>query len=252
MKGIDDESTHFGFTDVPIKEKAQRVAAVFDSVVNRYDLMNDVMSLGTHRLMKLATVNATHARPGQCLLDLAGGTGDLTKALAKRVGSSGQVVLADINAAMIASGRSRLEDEGFIGNISYVQADAEQLPFADNSFDAITIAFGLRNVTRQEQALKAMLGALKPGGKLVILEFSQPPSPVVKQVYEGFSRRWPSIGKLLTGDKDAYTYLVESIKMHPDQETLASMMQDAGFTKVRYENLLGGVTALHEGRKARV
>ncbi|MGI9322945.1 MAG: class I SAM-dependent methyltransferase [Pseudomonadales bacterium] len=251
MTSDERETTHFGFKTVPIADKAGKVAEVFTSVASRYDLMNDVMTLGTHRLVKLATVNKARARPGHNVLDLAGGTGDLAGLLAQRVGSDGQVILADINAAMLQGGRSRLEDEGKVGNINYVQADAECLPFADSSFNAVTIAFGLRNVTRQDQALAAIHQTLKPGGRLVVLEFSHPPNPVVKDLYESINRFWPTMGRMIVGDENPYTYLLESIKMHPDQETLAGMMQQAGYSKVRYENLLGGVLAIHEGQRAR-
>lgn len=231
-------------------DKASRVAEVFTSVAGRYDLMNDVMSLGSHRLLKRLAANATRARPGQRLLDLAGGTGDLAALLAPKVGPEGELVLADINAAMLGRGRRRLEDRGLAGNVRYVLADAEALPFADGSFHAISIAFGLRNVSRLEAALASMLRVLKPGGRLVVLEFSHPPNARFRQLFEGVSSLWPLAGRLIADDGDSYQYLLDSIKAHPDQERLAAMMRDAGYAKVRFENLLGGVTALHEGRRA--
>ena len=232
------------------ESKREQVEGVFTSVATRYDLMNDLMSLGTHRVLKRLAVNALRARAGQRLLDLAGGTGDMAALLADKVGAEGEVVLADLNAAMLAQGRSRLEDEGRVGNVRYAQADAEALPFADASFHSICIAFGLRNVSRIEAALASMLRTLKPGGRLVVLEFSQPPNDLLGSLFAGVSSLWPIAGKLVAGDEAAYSYLVESIKQHPDQETLAAMMRDAGYAKVRYENLLGGITALHQGTKA--
>ncbi len=247
----DDKTTHFGFKTVPIAEKAKRVAGVFNSVASRYDIMNDVMSLGTHRVMKQMAVDATRARRGHTVLDIAGGTGDLAIHIADRVGRDGHVILADINQAMLETGREKLTDRGIISNVSYAQADAEHLPFSDATFNAITIAFGLRNVTDKDAALRSMLRTLKPGGRLVVLEFSHPDNPVMKEAYEGFNRLWPRAGKLITGDEESYQYLVESIKMHPDQETLAGMMEDAGFERVDYQNLIGGVAAIHQGRKPR-
>jgi demethylmenaquinone methyltransferase/2-methoxy-6-polyprenyl-1,4-benzoquinol methylase len=247
----DDETTHFGFKSVPIKEKAGKVAEVFHSVAGKYDLMNDVMSLGSHRLMKQFAVELTVARKGHVILDLAGGTGDLTKRLVPLVGDEGHVILCDINQSMLAQGRDRLLDEGIANNVTYLQADAEQLPMPDNTVDSITMAFGLRNVTRKEIALASMLRILKPGGRLVVLEFSQPKNDLLKNAYDKFSGLWPKIGKTLTGDESSYRYLVESIKMHPDQETLKQMMQNAGFVKCEYHNILNGIAAIHVGRKAR-
>ncbi|HJL60604.1 MAG TPA: bifunctional demethylmenaquinone methyltransferase/2-methoxy-6-polyprenyl-1,4-benzoquinol methylase UbiE [Pseudomonadales bacterium] len=246
----DHESTHFGFKKIPIREKAGKVAEVFHSVATKYDLMNDVMSLGSHRLMKQLTVEHTSARKGHKILDLAGGTGDLTARLSPIVGESGQVILCDINESMLSRGRDRLIDQGIINNVSYLQADAENLPFPDDYFNSITIAFGLRNITRKEKALDSMLRVLKPGGRLVILEFSKPQNDVVKSAYKKFSDFWPKIGKTLADDEDSYQYLVDSIEMHPDQETLKKMMLDSGFTKCEYHNLLNGITAIHTGRKA--
>jgi demethylmenaquinone methyltransferase/2-methoxy-6-polyprenyl-1,4-benzoquinol methylase len=247
----DDETTHFGFKSVPIKEKAGKVAEVFHSVAGKYDLMNDVMSLGSHRLMKQFAVELTVARKGHVILDLAGGTGDLTKRLVPLVGDEGHVILCDINQSMLAQGRDRLLDEGIANNVTYLQADAEQLPMPDNTVNSITMAFGLRNVTRKEIALASMLRILKPGGRLVVLEFSQPKNDLLKNAYDKFSGLWPKIGKTLTGDESSYRYLVESIKMHPDQETLKQMMQNAGFVKCEYYNILNGIAAIHVGRKAR-
>jgi demethylmenaquinone methyltransferase/2-methoxy-6-polyprenyl-1,4-benzoquinol methylase len=247
----DDEITHFGFKFVPIKEKAGKVAEVFHSVAGKYDLMNDVMSLGSHRLMKQFAVELTVARKGHVILDLAGGTGDLTKRLVPLVGEEGHVILCDINQSMLAQGRDRLLDDGITNNVTYLQADAEQLPMPDDTVNSITMAFGLRNVTRKEIALASMLRILKPGGRLVVLEFSQPENNLLKNAYDKFSGLWPKIGKTLTGDESSYRYLVESIKMHPDQETLKKMMQEAGFVKCEYHNILNGIAAIHVGRKAR-
>jgi demethylmenaquinone methyltransferase/2-methoxy-6-polyprenyl-1,4-benzoquinol methylase len=241
-----EDNTHFGFQQVPISEKAERVAEVFRKVARQYDAMNDLMSLGSHRLMKRIAVETTRAKPGHRILDLAGGTGDLSKLLAQRVGSEGQVVLCDINADMVQVGRDRLIDQGF-SDVTYALGDAEQLPFADQSFDAIMIGFGLRNVTRKEVALKAMCQALKPGCRVVILEFSTLQHPSLAPAYKAFSALWPKVGRWVTGDGAPYEYLVESIAMHPDQETLADMMRAAGFVGVGYDNLLGGVAALHYG-----
>lgn len=247
----DDEITHFGFKSVPIKEKAGKVAEVFHSVAGKYDLMNDVMSLGSHRLMKQFAVELTVARKGHVILDLAGGTGDLTKRLVPLVGEEGHVILCDINQSMLAQGRDRLLDDGITNNVTYLQADAEQLPMPDDTVNSITMAFGLRNVTRKEIALASMLRILKPGGRLVVLEFSQPENNLLMNAYDKFSGLWPKIGKTLTGDESSYRYLVESIKMHPDQETLKKMMQEAGFVKCEYHNILNGIAAIHVGRKAR-
>jgi len=247
----DKDKTHFGFQQIPIAEKAGKVAEVFHSVAAKYDIMNDVMSLGSHRLMKQFTVELTSARKGHVILDLAGGTGDLTARMSPLVGAEGQVILCDINQSMLSQGRDRLLDAGIMDNVCFVQADAEKLPFPDNYINAITIAFGLRNFTRKEEAMKSMLRILKPGGRLVILEFSKPKNPIVKKGYDVFAGLWPKIGQTLTGDKDSYQYLVESIQMHPDQETLKQMMQTAGYIKCQYHNLLNGIAAIHTGRKSR-
>jgi demethylmenaquinone methyltransferase/2-methoxy-6-polyprenyl-1,4-benzoquinol methylase len=241
------DTTDFGFETVPVEDKARRVRGVFDSVADRYDLMNDLMSGGLHRLWKRFTIEQAAVRRGQSVLDLAGGTGDLARKFAKKVGSSGHVVLADINASMLRQGRDRLIDAGVAGNLSIAQVNAECLPFANSSFDCITIAFGLRNVTDKEAALASMLRVLKPGGKLLVLEFSQP-NPALKPAYDLYSFNvLPVLGKLVAGDDASYQYLAESIRMHPDQETLLSMMEGAGFDRCRYHNLAGGIVALHIG-----
>ncbi len=241
------KTTHFGSETVPVEDKARRVKGVFDSVAGRYDLMNDLMSGGLHRLWKHFTIGQAAVRRGQAVLDLAGGTGDLARKFASQVGSSGHVVLADINASMLQQGRSRLIDAGVAGNLSIVQVDAESLPFASSSFDCITVAFGLRNVTRKEKALASMLRVLKPGGKLLILEFSKP-SAAIKPAYDLYSFKiLPFLGKLVANDEASYQYLAESIRMHPDQEALTGMLRDAGFERCRYHNLAGGIVALHVG-----
>ena len=244
----DEPSTDFGFERVPRTDKARRVRGVFDSVADRYDLMNDLMSAGTHHLWKRFTLALANLRPGQRALDVAGGSGDLAVGLARQVGSRGLVVLSDINAAMLAHGRDRLIDAGFIGNVACVQADAERLPFADGTFDCITIGFGLRNVTDKTAALRAMRRALKPGGQLLVLEFSHPRLPGLKPLYDAYSFRiLPWLGKLVAGDAASYRYLAESIRMHPDAETLLRMLEEAGLEGCRYHNLSGGIVAVHRG-----
>ena len=245
-----EETTHVGRKQVPIAEKAARVAGVFHSVANRYDVMNDVMSLGSHRLMKQFAIQLTAARPGDKVMDLAGGTGDLTEKLSKIVGSTGQVTLCDINYSMLSRGRDRLLDNGISGNVDYLQANAECLPFSTDYFDVVTMAFGLRNVTRKETALLEILRVLKPGGRLVVLEFSKAINPGIDAAYKTFSRLWPRIGQALTGDYDSYQYLIESIEMHPDQETLKTLFNNAGFVDCHYHNLLNGIAAIHIGNKA--
>jgi len=243
------ETTHFGYQSVPTQEKARHVRGVFDSVASKYDIMNDLMSAGLHRLWKRYTVEQAAVRPGQAVLDLAGGTGDLARRIAPIVGSTGRVVLADINHNMLVEGRSRLIDAGVSSNLAIAQVDAEQLPFATATFDCITIAFGLRNVTDKPAALRSMLRTLKPGGKTLVLEFSKPPD-ILKPAYDLYSFKvLPAIGKLVANDESSYRYLAESIRMHPDQETLLEMMQDAGFERCRYHNLAGGIVALHIGYK---
>jgi len=241
------DKTDFGYKTVSVDEKAGLVRGVFDSVASRYDIMNDLMSGGLHRVWKRFTVDQAGVKPGHKVLDLAGGTGDLAHMFATQVGDKGEVVLADINLAMLEQGRRRLIDAGVAGNLSIAQVDAENLPFADASFDRVTIAFGLRNVTHKDNALAAMYRVLKPGGKALILEFSQP-SDGVKPLYDLYSFRvLPALGKLVASDEDSYQYLAESIRMHPDQETLLGMMQDVGFERCRYYNLAAGIVALHVG-----
>jgi demethylmenaquinone methyltransferase / 2-methoxy-6-polyprenyl-1,4-benzoquinol methylase len=243
-----ERSTDFGFQRVPHGEKARRVRAVFDSVADRYDLMNDLMSAGTHRLWKRFTLSLANLHAGQCALDVAGGSGDLALGLARQVGERGRVVLTDINAAMLARGRDRLIDAGCAGNLECVQANAERLPFADGSFDCITIGFGLRNVTDKAAALASMRRALKPGGQLLILEFSRPRLGALQPLYEAYSLRvLPLLGRVIAGDAASYRYLAESIRVHPDQETLIGMMAEAGLEGCRYHNLSGGIVAVHRG-----
>jgi len=247
----EQDTTHFGFQQVPVGDKARKVAEVFHSVAGKYDLMNDVMSMGIHRLWKRFTIEVAAVRRGQRVLDIAGGTGDLTAVFAAQVGSEGKVVLADINASMLEVGRSRLTDRGVVGNIEYVQANAECLPFPDNHFDVITIAFGLRNVTDKDKALASMQRVLKPGGKLLVLEFSKPVAPGLGPVYDLYSfKLLPLMGQLIANDRSSYQYLAESIRMHPDQETMKEMMQNAGLVRCDYFNLTGGIVALHRGYKA--
>ncbi len=244
----EDPSTDFGYERVPWGDKARRVRGVFDSVAGNYDLMNDLMSAGVHRLWKRFTLSLADLRPGQRALDVAGGTGDLAAGLARQVGERGLVVLTDINAAMLHRGRDRLINDGLVGNIRYAQANAERLPFADRSFDCITIGFGLRNVTDKAAALASMRRALKPGGQLLVLEFSHPTAPALKSLYDAYSFRiLPLLGRLVAGDADSYRYLAESIRMHPDQQTLLAMMQTAGLEGCRYHNLSGGIVAVHRG-----
>lgn len=246
----DPKTTHFGFEQVAVEKKAERVADVFHSVAAKYDLMNDLMSAGIHRLWKRFTIEASGVRAGHKVLDIAGGTGDLSYQFAKLVGKDGQVVLADINASMLNVGRDRLIDRGVAGNLQFAQADAQYLPFPDNTFDCITIAFGLRNVTDKDMALRSMLRVLKPGGRLLVLEFSKPQHTALEKVYDVYSfKLLPLMGKLITNDADSYRYLAESIRMHPDQETLKDMMRQAGFVNTEFSNMTGGIVALHKGIK---
>lgn len=245
------DTTHFGFKQIPVAEKASRVADVFHSVAERYDVMNDLMSLGTHRVMKQMTANATRAREGHCVLDLAGGTGDMATLLSEYVGQTGHVCVCDINGSMLTEGRNKLLNRGIVSNVTFVQADGEILPFPDASFNSVTIAFGIRNFTNKEAALSDIYRCLKPGGKLVILEFSKPENEMVRNAYKGFRNLWPKVGKMITGDASSYQYLVESIEMHPDQATLGKMMETAGYDRVRYQNLANGIAAIHEGVKSR-
>jgi demethylmenaquinone methyltransferase/2-methoxy-6-polyprenyl-1,4-benzoquinol methylase len=244
------KTTHFGYQTVPEHEKAGRVRAVFDSVATRYDLMNDLMSFGIHRLWKRQAVTLSGVRRGWRVLDLAAGTGDLSARFATLVGAEGQVVFSDINAAMLAQGRARMADEGLAGNLEYVQADAQHLPFPEDHFDCVTIAFGLRNVTDKDLALAAMYRVLKPGGRALILEFSRPTQKPLKLAYDLYSFQvLPRLGRMVAGDPDSYRYLAESIRMHPDQETLRGMMERAGFERCEYFNLSGGIVAIHRGYK---
>jgi demethylmenaquinone methyltransferase/2-methoxy-6-polyprenyl-1,4-benzoquinol methylase len=245
-----EETTHFGFERVAVGEKADRVAQVFDSVATKYDLMNDLMSFGIHRLWKRFTINLAGIKRGNRVLDLAGGTGDLASRFSPLVGPQGQIVLVDINAAMLNEGRRRLTDQGIVGNVAYVQADAERLPFPDNTFDCLSIAFGLRNVTHKAQALRSMYGVLKPGGRVLILEFSHPTLPGLQPLYDLYSFKvLPLMGKIVAKDAASYRYLAESIRVHPDQETLQEMMEQAGFERCEYFNLTGGIVAVHRGYK---
>ena len=240
-------TTHFGFETVAEEEKARRVAGVFDSVADKYDIMNDVMSAGLHRIWKRFAVGVSGVREGQCVLDVAGGSADLSRLFLKKVGNSGQVVLTDINNAMLHVGRDRLLDEGIATPVA--QCDAEHLPFPSNYFDCVSIAFGLRNVTHKDAALHEMQRVLKPGGRLLVLEFSKVWKPL-EQLYDAYSfKLLPKIGKLIADDEDSYRYLAESIRMHPGQEELKQMMEQAGLERVEYFNLTGGVVAVHRGYK---
>ena len=247
MSDTPRDTTHFGYQSVPTEQKAARVRGVFDSVASRYDLMNDLMSAGLHRLWKRFTIARTGLRPGQRALDVAGGTGDLAAGMAKRVGPTGQVILSDINHAMLLEGRARLLDRGIFGNVTIVQANAERLPFPDSSFDCVTIGFGLRNVTDKPAALADMARVLKPGGRLLVLEFSRPARPL-QPLYDWYSFKvLPRVGAAVAGDADSYQYLAESIRMHPDQDTLKGMMQEAGLEDCKYHNIEAGIVALHMG-----
>ena len=244
----DDRQADFGYERVSWREKARRVRGVFDSVAGNYDRMNDLMSAGAHRIWKRFTLSLTNLRPGQRALDVAGGTGDLAAGLARQVGDHGLVVLSDINASMLERGRDRLLNEGFVANVQCVQANAERLPFAAGSFDCITIGFGLRNVTDKSAALASMGRALKPGGQLLVLEFSHPTVPVLQPLYDAYSFHvLPFLGRMVAGDEASYRYLAESIRKHPDQEALLALMRDAGLEGCRYHNLAGGIAAVHRG-----
>jgi demethylmenaquinone methyltransferase/2-methoxy-6-polyprenyl-1,4-benzoquinol methylase len=244
------DTTHFGFQQVPVGEKAQRVRAVFDSVADRYDLMNDLMSFGIHRLWKRFAIDLAGVRAGQRVLDLASGTGDLAARFAGLVGPQGRVVMSDINNAMLSNGRDRMLNAGHAGNIEYALVNAEAIPFADHSFDCVTIAFGLRNVTDKQRALGEMYRVLKPGGRVLVLEFSKPTDKTFGKVYDLYSfKLLPAIGRLVANDADSYRYLAESIRMHPDQETLKGMMEQAGFERCDFHNMTGGVVAAHRGFK---
>ena len=243
-----DALADFGYERVPRESKKGRVKGVFDSVAPSYDLMNDVMSFGLHRLWKRFTLAHTGLRPGQAALDVAAGSADLAVGLARQVGQRGRVVVTDINASMLEVGRDRMLNAGHAGNASYSLADAEALPFADSSFHCVTIGFGLRNVTDKDAALRSMYRVLKPGGRLIVLEFSAPQLGALNAVYDAYSFQvLPRMGQLLASDADSYRYLAESIRRHPDQETLLGMMENAGFERARYHNLSGGIVAVHIG-----
>jgi len=245
-----NDQTHFGYQTVPTADKARRVRGVFDSVAGRYDLMNDLMSGGLHRLWKRFTLARTGLRPGQSALDVAGGTGDLSAGMARQVGATGRVILSDINAAMLIEGRDRLIDRGLAGNLDVVQANAEKLPFRDAGFHCVTIGFGLRNVTDKPAALAEMTRVLKPGGRLLVLEFSQPALEFLRPIYDLYSFQvLPRLGALVAGDRESYQYLAESIRMHPNQYAMLQMLEDAGLEDCRYHNLSGGIVALHIGQR---
>ncbi len=246
----DPDRTDFGFEKVARADKADRVRSVFASVAGKYDIMNDLMSFGVHRLWKHFALSLTGLRSGQTALDVAGGTGDLALGMLRQVGKPGRVVLSDINPSMLELGRDRLLDAGFAGNVECLVADAEHLPFGDDSFDCLMIGFGLRNLTDKEAALRSMYRVLKPGGQLLVLEFSTPVAPGLKPLYDVYSFNvLPLLGRLVAKDAGSYRYLAESIRMHPDQETLLAMMRSAGFEHARYHNLSGGIVALHRGYK---
>ncbi|MGB3724634.1 MAG: bifunctional demethylmenaquinone methyltransferase/2-methoxy-6-polyprenyl-1,4-benzoquinol methylase UbiE [Glaciecola sp.] len=249
-QSAEQQTTDFGFTQVETSKKADMVAEVFHSVAAKYDVMNDLMSFGIHRIWKRFTIDSSGVKSGQKVLDLAGGTGDLAAKFSRIVGNSGQVVLADINHSMLNVGKDKLINMGIMGNLHYVQANAEALPFPDNHFDLITIAFGLRNVTDKSKALASMYRVLKPGGRLLVLEFSKPTSEALNKAYDAYSfYLLPQMGKLVANDAESYRYLAESIRMHPDQDTLENMMQEVGFEQTQYTNLTGGIVALHKGFK---
>jgi demethylmenaquinone methyltransferase/2-methoxy-6-polyprenyl-1,4-benzoquinol methylase len=244
------EITHFGDREVPIADKKQLVAEVFASVAPSYDVMNDLMSFGLHRYWKKVAIDLSYVSKGQRVLDLAGGTGDLAAKFSKLVGETGKVTLSDINPAMLEAGRRKLIDKGLVGNIDYVIADAEDLPFESNYFDCVTMSFGLRNVTDKDRALASIFRVLKPGGRLLVLEFSKPTSESLRTLYDLYSEYCiPTLGQWVAKDEASYRYLVESIRKHPDQETLLKMMQVAGFEDAEYRNLTGGIVALHRGYK---
>ncbi len=246
-----DKTTHFGYQDVAWDEKAGKVAEVFDSVAGSYDVMNDLMSLGIHRMWKRFTIDLAALRPGERVLDVAAGTGDLALAAARCVGAQGRVIMSDYNGSMLRAGRDKLIDAGRLQGLDFVQADAEQLPFADQAFDCVTIGFGLRNVRDKQLALEAMNRVLKPGGRLLVLEFSTPRNPLLSRLYDGYSFGvLPRLGELVAKDGDSYRYLAESIRKHPDQDSLKTMFEQAGFVRAQYFNLTGGIVAVHRGYKA--
>ena len=245
-----NKTTDFGFSEVPWEEKQKKVAGVFHSVAAKYDIMNDLMSFGIHRVWKKIAISKSGVRKGDRVLDLAGGTGDLAYKFCQIVGSESKVILSDINSSMLEVGKEKLTNKGCVGNIEYVQANAESLPFPNNYFDCITISFGLRNVTDKAKAIVSMQRVLKPGGKLLILEFSKPVVPMLSKIYDEYSfKALPFMGKIITQDAESYKYLAESIRKHPDQETLKQMMLDASFDDAEYQNMTGGIVALHIGYK---
>jgi demethylmenaquinone methyltransferase/2-methoxy-6-polyprenyl-1,4-benzoquinol methylase len=245
-----ENTTHFGFEQVATEDKVRKVRSVFDSVASNYDVMNDLMSFGIHRIWKKVAIQLANVRNGDHILDLAGGTGDLTTLFEKRVGKEGQIVLADINSEMLRTGRDRLIDRGLVGNIRYAQVNAECLPFEDNSFDCVCIAFGLRNVTDKDAALRSMHRVLKPGGRVIILEFSPPIDKITEKVYDFYSfKLLPKIGALVAKDEDSYRYLAESIRMHPKQDVLKEMMETARLERCEYFNMNQGIVAIHRGYK---
>ena len=250
MQDDQNKTTHFGFKEIPTNEKIQAVAKVFHSVAAKYDIMNDFMSGGVHRLWKQHTISQSGVRAGQTVLDVAGGTGDLTLQVSRLVGHSGKVILSDINDSMLKIGRDKLANRGVVGNVQFVQTDAEALPFPDDTFDCITIAFGLRNVTDKSKALASMYRVLKPGSRLLVLDFSKPKSDTLSKIYDQYSfHLLPLMGKIIVNDAASYRYLAESIRMHPDQETLKNMMNEVGFERTSYQNMTGGIVTLHKGFK---
>ncbi|MBL6900234.1 bifunctional demethylmenaquinone methyltransferase/2-methoxy-6-polyprenyl-1,4-benzoquinol methylase UbiE [Gammaproteobacteria bacterium] len=252
MKKDNQTKTNFGFKEVDSNIKADLVGNVFDTVSKNYDLMNDLMSFGIHRLWKKVTIETSGIRDDFVVLDLAGGTGDMVKLMREKISDKGMLILSDINQSMLREGRDRLINEGIEG-IQTAQIDAQYLPFEDNTFDLITIAFGLRNVTNKEKALQSIHNALKPGGKLVVLEFSRPQNEAFREIYDLFSFEViPKIGELIAQTEESYRYLAESIRMHPVQEELKKMMEDSGFTKCKFDNLTNGVVAIHSGQKGMI
>ena len=242
--------THFGFKEVDENKKESLVADVFSSVASKYDVMNDVMSFGIHRIWKKIALDQTGLKKGQWALDVAGGTGDLTYYMSKQVGPGGKIILSDINPDMLEQGRQRLIDRGIAGNVEFIEANAEELPFDDNTFHCVTIAFGLRNVTDKLKALKSMYRVLKPGGRLLVLEFSKPVIPGLDKVYDFYSFNiLPRMGQFIANDSESYRYLAESIRMHPDQQALKVLMEEAGFERCTFSNMTGGIVALHKGFK---